>query len=87
MFTILEQLNFTQASQLNAQALAKYILEKVSDLDLGNLISQCYDGASIDYERMQQWWSYSGLPKLLFSPKLGKTDKIIMLTEPYYIIL
>ena len=44
--TIERFLGFTQASQLNAQGLAQL---KLSDLhlDLGNLVSQCYDGASV----------------------------------------
>ena len=44
--TIERFVGFTQASQLNAQGLAQL---KLSDLhlDLGNLVSQCYDGASV----------------------------------------
>ena len=47
--TVERFVGFILASELNAQALAEYIFQKVSDLklDLGNLVSQCYDGASV----------------------------------------
>ena len=47
--TVERFVGFTLASELNARALADYIFQKVSDLklDLGNLVSQCYDGASV----------------------------------------
>ena len=47
--TVEHFVGFTLASELNARALADYIFQKVSDLKLvlGNLVSQCYDGASV----------------------------------------